>query len=32
MSELNWTMKCVLFGAKIVNLIRAGKDQEALER
>jgi len=24
-------MNCVLFGAKIISLVRAGKDQEALE-
>jgi len=31
MSELTWTMNCILFGAKIINLVRAGKDQEALK-
>ena len=31
MSELTWTMNCILFGAKIFNLVRAGKDQEALK-
>ena len=30
MSDLTWTMNCVLFGAKIISLVRAGKDQEAL--
>ena len=31
MPDLTWTMNCVLFGAKIINLARAGKDQEAIE-
>ena len=30
MSDLTWTMNCVLFGAEIISLVRAGKDQEAL--
>ena len=30
MSDLTWTMNCVLFGVKIISLVRAGKDQEAL--
>ena len=31
MSGFNWTIKCILFGAKIINLVREGKDQEALQ-
>ena len=31
MSDLTWTMNCILFGAKIIDLVRAGKDQEALQ-
>ena len=30
MSNLTWTMNCILFGAKIIKLINEGKKQEAL--
>uniref|UniRef100_A0A6H2A1W2 Uncharacterized protein n=1 Tax=viral metagenome TaxID=1070528 RepID=A0A6H2A1W2_9ZZZZ len=30
MDTLTWTMNCVLFGAKVIKLIKDGKQQEAV--
>ena len=30
MSGLAWTMNCVLFGAKIIKLVKEGKKEEAI--
>lgn len=27
---MDWTMNCILFGAKIISLIKVGKKQEAI--
>jgi len=32
MSNINWTMNCILFGAEVADLVRAGKDTEALAK
>jgi len=31
MSDITWTINCILFGAKVINLIKAGKNKEALD-
>lgn len=31
MNDLTWTINCVLFGAKVIKLIRDGKNKEAIE-
>ncbi len=30
MSDIDWTMNCILFGARIISLVRQGKTQEAI--
>ena len=30
MSNLTWTMNCILFGIKVAKLIKEGKEKEAL--
>ena len=32
MSDLSWTMNCILFGAEIIKLVKDGKDEQALDR
>lgn len=29
MADIQWTMNCVLFGAKVISLVRDGKLEEA---
>lgn len=30
MSDLSWTMNCILFAKKVIKLIEQGKDEEAI--
>ena len=32
MSDISWTMNCILFGAEIIKLVKDGKDEQALDR
>lgn len=32
MSDIQWTMNCVLFGAKVIKLIEEGKFEEAKKK
>ena len=30
MSDIHWTTNCILFGAKLIEMIKQGKDEDAL--
>jgi len=32
MADISWTMNCILFGAEIMDLIKANKDEEAITK